>query len=112
MAVVYAKKDDLRRILEVHSSVFLTDSENWEAIDEGEGDRYEHAQSNYLPLGLLDEQGHYNYKLVDGKVLERTENDKLADPVSTPLPSLEAEIERLKPYEEGYKILVGEGDVQ
>lgn len=108
MAVVYAKKDDLRRIRAVQSSVFLTDLEGWEAIDEGEGDRYEHAQSNYLPLGLLDGQGHYNYKLMDGEVVERTESDKLDDPVSAPPPSLEAEMERLKPYEEGYKILIGD----
>ena len=45
-------------------------------IDKGQGDKYAHAQSQYLEKGLVDEQGRYNYKFVEGKVVEVAEADK------------------------------------
>ena len=73
---VYAKTDDRNVITAINSSAFLTDTTGWVEIDEGEGDKYHHAQNNYLPDGLMDENGIFNYKLTDGKPELRTDEDK------------------------------------
>ena len=73
---VYAKTDDRNVIIAINSSAFLTDTTNWMEIDEGEGDKYHHAQNNYLTAGLTDENGIFNYKLTDGKPLLRTAEEK------------------------------------
>ena len=73
---VYAKTDDRNVITAINSSAFLTDTTGWVEIDEGEGDKYDHAQNNYLPDGLMDENGIFNYKLTDGKPELRTDEDK------------------------------------
>lgn len=73
---VYAKIDDNGIITAINSSAFLTDTTNWTEIDEGEGDKYHHAQNNYLSVGLTDENGIFNYKLVDGKLMLRTAEEK------------------------------------
>lgn len=73
---VYAKIDDNGIITAINSSAFLTDTTNWTEIDEGEGDKYHHAQGNYLSVGLTDENGIFNYKLVDGKLMLRTAEEK------------------------------------
>ena len=54
MIQVYAKADAAERVEELGSSVFLTDLTGWVQIDEGEGDRYAHAQGNYLEKPLMD----------------------------------------------------------
>lgn len=71
---VYAKTSDSGVITAINSSAFLTDTTGWTEIDEG--DKYRHAQNNYLPAGLTDENGIYNYKLSDSKPELRTEEDK------------------------------------
>ena len=73
---VYAKTDDSNVIIAINSSAFLSDATGWTEIDEGEGDRYHHAQNNYLPAGLTDENGIFNYKLTDGKPELRTAEEK------------------------------------
>ena len=73
---VYVKPDENGIITAINSSAFLSDTTNWTEIDEGDGDRFHHAQNHYLPVGLIDENGIYNYKLVDGKPVLRTEEDK------------------------------------
>ena len=73
---VYVKTDENGVITAVNSSAFLTDTTGWTEIDEGTGDRFHHAQSNYLPEGLMDERGVYNYKLADGAPVLRTDEDK------------------------------------
>ena len=70
------KTDDLNNVIAVNSSDFLSDTTDWTLIDEGVGDKYHHAQNNYLDKPLTDENGLYNYKLVDGNIAERTEADK------------------------------------
>lgn len=57
----------------------ITNPEDWVLIDEGYGDKYNLCQSNYLPLPLMDERGVYRYKLVDGKAVERTQEEMDAD---------------------------------
>lgn len=73
---VYVKPDENGIITAINSSAFLSDTTNWTEIDEGDGDRFHHAQNNYLPVGLIDENGIYNYKLIDGTPVLRTEEDK------------------------------------
>ena len=73
---VYAETDENGIITAINSSAFLPDTTGWMEIDEGEGDKYHHAQNNYLPDGLMDEHGIFNYKLTDGKPELRTAEEK------------------------------------
>lgn len=79
MYSVFVRADSEGRILEVNSSAFLSDTAGWTQIDEGVGDRYHHAQGNYLPWPVTDERGIPRYKLVDGEVVERTQEEMDAD---------------------------------
>ena len=65
-------------ITSINSDIFLSEEEmsTMTEIDKGQGDKYAHAQSQYLEKGLVDEQGRYNYKFVEGKVVEVTEAEK------------------------------------
>lgn len=76
---VYIKIDDALRIVAINSSAFLTDTEGWTPIDDGAGDRYHHAQGNYLPKPLYEERGIPIYKYVDGEVVERSQEEIDAD---------------------------------
>ena len=73
---VYVKTNADGVITAVNSSDFFSDTAGWVEIDEGEGDKYHHAQNNYLPDGLTDENGIFNYKLTDGKPKLRTAEEK------------------------------------
>ena len=73
---VYVKTNADGIITAINSSAFLSDVTEWTEIDEGEGDKYHHAQNNYLPDGLMDENGIFNYKLTDGKPELRTAEEK------------------------------------
>ena len=75
-SVVYVRVDSQNTIVEINSSDFITPNDSWIKIDEGYGDKYHHAQGNYLPKPIMSMEGSYNYKLVDGKPVERTEYDK------------------------------------
>lgn len=79
MYKVYVRTDDAGRIIAINSSAFLADVTGWQEIDQGEGDRYHHAQANYLPKPLTDDRGIYQYKLYKGKATERTQKEKDAD---------------------------------
>lgn len=65
-------------ITTINSEIFLSQEEidTMTEIDKGQGDRYAHAQSQYLDKELVDEHGRYNYKFVEGKVIEVVEADK------------------------------------
>lgn len=76
---VYAKTNENGIITSINSSAFLSDTSSWAEIDEGEGDKYHHAQNHYLPDGLMDENGIFNYKLVNGKPMLRTAEEKAPD---------------------------------
>jgi hypothetical protein len=77
---VYIKIDDNNCITEIESDLTLKDTTQWLQIDEGTGDKYAHAQGNYFTIDgnkpLMDEKFRYNYKLVDGKPAELTNNEK------------------------------------
>ena len=79
MAKVYVKTDEQGRIVAINSEIFLEEVSGWIEVDEGEGDRYAHAQGHYLDKGLIEMDGTYAYKLENGAVTERTEAEKEAD---------------------------------
>lgn len=84
---VYLKTDAEGRITAINSSTFLLDTDGWTLIDTGVGDKYHHAQGNYLDKPLMDERGVLRYKLDGGKVAERTQAEMDADytqPVTQP----------------------------
>ena len=83
---VYIKINAENIVTAIDSSAFLADTEWWIEIDEGTGDRYHHAQGNYLPLGVTDNSGLYNYKYIDGVLSERSAEEKQAEYEKTLLP--------------------------
>lgn len=91
MAKVYIKIDEARRIIDIGSDVFLPSVDGYELLDEGEGDRYVHAQGNYLDLPVMTEQGVPRYKLADGKTVLRTPEEIAADVAALPKPPEPAE---------------------
>ena len=90
---VLVRTDEQNRIREINSSAFVADANGWTKIAEGWGDKYHHAQGNYLPKPLMDERGVYRYKLEEGQAVERTQEEMDAD--YTPpeeIPSLESRV--------------------
>jgi hypothetical protein len=73
---VYVKLDTNSVVIDINSSIFLSDTTGYTQIDEGTGDKYAHAQGNYLDKSLIDNNGKYNYKLVNNKVTELTNEEK------------------------------------
>lgn len=75
-------------ITSINSEIFLSEEEmsTMAEIDKGQGDKYAHAQSQYLEKGLVDELGRYNYKYVEGKLIEVAEVDKptIKEPKAVP----------------------------
>lgn len=75
-------------ITSINSEIFLSQEEiqTMTEIDQGQGDKYAHAQSQYLEKELVDEHGRYNYKFVEGKVVEIAEADKpkIEEPKAVP----------------------------
>lgn len=87
---VLIRTDSKNRVTAINSSGFAEGS-GWIQVDEGYGDKYHHAQSNYLPKPLTDERGVYRYKLVDGLVAQRTQAEMDADFDALPAPPLTTE---------------------
>ena len=78
MYKVYIELNSDNDITSINSELFLSQEEktNMNLIDEGEGDKYVHAQGQYLEKGLIDEHGRYNYKFAEGKLVEISEDEK------------------------------------
>lgn len=77
--IVYVKVDEFNRVTSINSSEFLTDVTGWTEIDSGFGDKYHHAQGNYFAQPIMDKRGVYRYKLVNGRPVERTQEEMDAD---------------------------------
>ena len=67
---VYIKINYLNEITDIGSSVFIKDTYNWILVDSGYGDRYAHAQTQYLPKPLTRANKTYNYRYENGKIVE------------------------------------------
>ena len=95
--IVYVRTDDAGSITEINSSAFLQDTTDWVQIDSGYGDKYHHAQGNYLPGPLYNERGIYRYKLVEGTPIERTQEEMDADYTPTEIkPTTEQRVDALE----------------
>ena len=94
---VYVLLDSESRVLRLEGEYSLpADLTGWTKIDEGYGDRYALAQSHYLALPLYD-GAVPRYKLVDGKVVERSTEEIEADKAKLPkpvIPKTNAELEQ------------------
>lgn len=66
---VYVRINANNEIIEVGSSIFIKDLNGWIEIDEGFGDKYSHAQSQYFDKPLMNEDGTYNYKYEYGMII-------------------------------------------
>jgi len=99
---VYIKTDDQGRVIGINSDAFLSSLDGWEKIAEGHGDKFHHAQGNFFPLPLTDENGVFRYKLENGQPIERTQEEMDADytqPEDVPATdagNLAAEVEALR----------------
>lgn len=76
---VYVKTDETGRVIGINSDAFLPSTDGWEKIAEGHGDKFHHAQGNYLDMPLTDENGVYRYELKNGKIKERKRKGMEAD---------------------------------
>lgn len=94
---VYVQTDSESRVLRLEGEYSLpADLTGWTKIDEGFGDMYALAQSHYLDKPLYD-GAVLRYKLVDGKVVERTAEEIEADKAKLPkpvIPKTNAELEQ------------------
>lgn len=94
---VYVLLDSESRVLRLEGEYSLpADLTGWTKIDEGYGDRFSLAQSHYLDKPLYD-GAILRYKLVDGKVVERTAEEIEADKAKLPkpvIPKTNAELEQ------------------
>ena len=66
---VFILVNDENEIIDVASDIFLKDITSWIEIDEGYGDKYAHAQSQYFEKPLVNEDGSYNYKFIDNQII-------------------------------------------
>ena len=90
---VFIKTDSKNRITAVNSEIFISDFSGWTEIDSGDGDKFAHAQGNYLPKPLTDENRIYRYKYENGVISERSADEMAADmPVPEPMPPSNAEL--------------------
>ena len=104
--IVYIRVDDADRVVAVNSSAFLQDTDGWVQIDSGHGDRYHHAQGNYFDKPLYDERGICRYKLVNGRPVERTQEEMDADYVPPEVKPTDAE--RILQLESEKKLLTAQ----
>ena len=69
---VYVKTNTVNQIVAIGSDVFIKDLSDWILIDEGTGDKFAHAQTQYLSKPLIDEKGQYNF-ILEGKTIKEKE---------------------------------------
>ena len=101
---VLVRVDSAGRVVEINSSAFITDMNSWVEIDSGWGDKYHHAQGNYLETPLTDERGLFLYKLENGKVVKRSAAEIEAD--YRPQPTAPTQEERLAALEDAFNLLL------
>ncbi len=73
--IVMIKIDERNRIIAIDSDSFIQDKSEWIEIDSGYGDKYYHAQTQYLPTPLINLDGFYRYKFINNEILERTKEE-------------------------------------
>lgn len=77
---VYIWIDESMIIHDVRSGLFLEDSTGWVKVAEGYGGKYCYAHGgSFFDKSIQDGRGIPRYKLVDGQVVERTQEEMKAD---------------------------------
>lgn len=66
---VYILLDSVNNIIAINSDAFLKNTNGWIKIDEGTGEKYHHAQTQYLKKTLISDE-KYNYKFINNKIVE------------------------------------------
>ena len=102
---VLVRADAAGRVVEINSSAFITNTDGWVEIDGGYGDKYHHAQGNYLESPLIDKRGLFLYKLENGQVVKRSAAEVEAD--YKPQPTAPTQEERLAALEDAFNLLLG-----
>lgn len=92
---VYIKIDNNSNITAVNSGIFISDLMSWIEIDEGNGDKYAHAQGNYFKKPLINDNGCHNYKYENNSVRETTDVEKELEKNSFSVP-VDEETEMMK----------------
>lgn len=83
---VFILIDDNNRITRIEGEYTLPqDLTDWIQIDEGYGDKYHLAQSNYLNKPLMTEDGIYQFKYENDQIVERTTEEIEADREAVPV---------------------------
>ena len=106
---VYVLPDVSGRITRIDGGITvgnIRDFTGWVLIDEGYGDRYNLCQGNYFPQPIIDDRGVYRYKLVDGKPVERTQEEMNADYMPPEVKPTDAE--RISKLESEKKLLTAQ----
>lgn len=60
---VYIKTNSDGFVTEILSDIFINNFGGWKKIDEGYGDKFAHAQTQYFDKPLKDSNGNYQIKL-------------------------------------------------
>ena len=92
MSRVFIKTDEENRITACFGGVFEDyPHEGYFPIDEGEGERYFHCQTQYFSPELYTEDGICRWKYTDGACVLRSEAEIEAERESRPAPYDERE---------------------
>lgn len=96
---IYIEVDNKERVTKIFSDLFEEPTDTAIFVEAGEGDRFTHAHL-YLEKSIYDGMS-FNYKYVDGEIVERTEEEKESDivivePEPTPLELMEQRVEELE----------------
>ena len=92
---VFVKVDENGRIIDINSSLFLKDTSGWVEVARGVGDRFQHAQGNYLPKPVFN-MGVPAYKMEMGEIKERSEEEIRADIKAPEKTEIEKRIETIE----------------
>ncbi|MEG0877443.1 MAG: hypothetical protein RSD78_04195 [Oscillospiraceae bacterium] len=103
---VYIKTDAQSRITEINSDAFMESIAGYTQISEGSGDKYHHAQGNYLGKNIVNADGTHAYIYENKTVRETTIAEQVAEKASFPKlpPSID---ERLAAAESAVLALMG-----
>lgn len=95
---VFVKTSADGRIVAVNSNAFLVDTSGWTQVDSGVGDKFHHAQNNYLPKPIADESGVFQYEYINSSIVERSAEEKEKDyaQTSSVMPTLDERVSSLE----------------
>ena len=104
--IVYVQTNTKGYITAINSSAFLTDTSEWTEVDHGTGDKYHHAQGNYLDKPIMTQSGVYQYKMVDGSPVECTPEEIAAQEEANKPEAAPSTEDRLKELESQNQMLI------